>query len=71
MKVVGFNTLGKKKKKPKAKIFCISHLFRNLMIIFSITIFLFVFNIINTSFTSTFKECINNFITTFSKLNIF
>ena len=64
MKVVGFKALKKKEKKKKTKIFCISNVFRNAMVIFSLLIFLFVFSLINTSFTSTFKECINNFIKT-------
>lgn len=70
MKVVGFKQLGKKNKKKKTKIFCISHVFRNLMIIFSVLIFLLMFNLINNSFNATFKECISNFISALDKIQI-
>ena len=62
MKVVGFKALGKKEKKKKAKIYCVSNVFRNTMFVFSFLLVFFTFCLIDTSFTSTFKECINNFI---------
>lgn len=64
MKVVGFKALGKKEKKKKARIFCVSNVFRNAMLIFSFLLVFFTFCLIDTSFTSTFKECIGNFIKT-------
>lgn len=67
MKIVGFNELGKKSKKIKTKIFCISNFFKNSMIVLSVLIFLMVLGIVDSSFTSTFKDCINSFVSSISK----
>ena len=70
MKIVGFSELGKKSKKKKAKIFCITNFFKNSMIVLSVLIVLMVFGMVNSSFTSIFKDCINNFVSSISKILI-
>lgn len=68
MKIVGFSALTKKSKKKKPKIFCISNVFKNGMIILSALIFLMVFGMMNSTFTSIFKDCISNFVSSISKI---
>ena len=70
MKIVGFSALGKKSKKKRAKIFCVTKVFKNGMIILSALIFLMIFGMINSSFTSIFKDCIDSFVSSISKIII-
>ena len=68
MKVVGFKNLGKKKKTKEIKIFCLSNVFKNAMIVGSFLLAFFVIGIINQSFTMQIKECIQNFVSSMGNI---
>ena len=69
MKVVGFNYLKKQsKRKRKTKIFCISNVFKNGVIVMGILLLLMIFGLVNSSFTINLKSCIDNFISSMTMI---
>ena len=69
MKVVGFKQLkAKKRSKNKIRIFCFCGVYKKAMIVLSTITFLFIFNIINPTFTQSIKLCIKSFISSIGSI---
>ena len=67
MKVIGFNQLGKNKKKRKVRIYCIGNVFKPLFLTMSAILFLLVTNLVVHNFFANIHASVEHFVQSFIK----
>ncbi len=65
MKVVGFKALKSVRKKSRAKIYCVGHVFKPLVIGMAVAIIMLVMNLITGTFFANIHASMQNFVDSF------